>query len=800
MLSGLRILDLSDETAFLAGKILGDLGADVVKIEPPEGDPARRRGPYLGGVEDPERSLVWLALNTSKRGVTLDLDAESGRAKFRELARGADAVIESFAPGAMNVKGLGYETLAADNPRLVYCAVTPFGQTGPYAARRGHDLIVVASGGNAAVTGDPDRPPLRCSMPTGYYHAAGEAALGVAIGLYAREDTGRGQLVDVSMQECQLQSLLSLPGQHAIHGRKQARLGPRIGRTREIWRAKDGWVTFGLRGGPARAKNLAATAEWMREQGALPDWLAAMDWKTYDHNALSAEDIARLEDAFAAFFRGRGMRALYEEALERRILLAPCNDAKEILAEPQLRFRELFVTLDYPELGASIEHPGFFAKMQGDACRIRRRAPRLGEHNAEILDAPTAAVTFVPPPPVHAGRGIFEGLRYLEFGSGAAGPVAARYFSEQGARVVRVESALRPDFLRLLALTPNAAHGLNDAPMFVLLNPNKDSIALDLRNPEAIAVAKRLAAWADVICENFSPGVMQKLGLGYDVLRALNPRLVMLSASLFGQTGPERSYPGFGGQSSAIAGFNATTGWPDREPIGPFGTIVDSLAPRYVALAITAALLERRRTERGQYVDFSQIEAAVYTLSEMVVRQSGAGDTLIRRGNRDEVAVPSGTYACRGDRFVALQVWSDEEWSALARVLGSSDARFASAAGRRKHEDDLDGAIADFTRGRDAAELANELEAAGLEACAVEDEHDLLSDPQLAHRGHFTPLPHPHLGTVSTECSGMRLSASPPRLTRAAPDLGEHTRQVLERDLGMSAAEIDRIEKLGALK
>jgi crotonobetainyl-CoA:carnitine CoA-transferase CaiB-like acyl-CoA transferase len=221
-------------------------------------------------------------------------------------------------------------------------------------------------------------------MPTGYYHAAGEAALGVVMALYARETTGRGQLVDVSMQECQLQSLLSLPGQYAVHGRRQQRLGPRIGRTREIWRAKDGWVTFGLRGGPARVPNLIATAAWMKEQGALPDWLADLDWKTYDHNKLGEAEIARLEEAFASFFRDRTMRGLYEEALKRRILLAPCNDAKEILEHPQLRDRALFVTLEYPELGAKIEHPGFFARMAGDAVRIRRRAPRIGEHDGEI--------------------------------------------------------------------------------------------------------------------------------------------------------------------------------------------------------------------------------------------------------------------------------------------------------------------------------------------------------------------------------------------------------------------------------
>ncbi len=386
MLDGIRVLDLCDESGFLAGKILGDLGADVVKVEPPAGDPVRRRGPFLGGRPDPERSLAWLALNTSKRGITLDLGSQRGQALLRDLVRHTDVVLDTSAPGAMQARGLGYDALRADNPRLVYCAITPFGQTGPYASFRGHDLVVVAMGGNMHLTGHPDRPPVRCSMPTAYYHAAPEAALGVVMALYAREDSGRGQLVDVSLQETQLQSLLSFPAQFALHGRPSRRMGEHVGGLREIWRAKDGYVSFGLRGGPTRVRNLVATVAYMQECGMAPDWLRDYAWDAYNHNTLSREEIARLEEAFGAFFRTRTMRELYEQALERRILLAPCNDAKEILEHRQLRDRELFTNVDYPELGASIEQPDFFAR-SGESIHIRRRAPRLGEHNAEVFTA-----------------------------------------------------------------------------------------------------------------------------------------------------------------------------------------------------------------------------------------------------------------------------------------------------------------------------------------------------------------------------------------------------------------------------
>jgi benzylsuccinate CoA-transferase BbsE subunit len=388
MLSGLRALDLTDASGFLAGKILGDLGVDVVKVEPPSGDPARR-APFLGGVEDPERSLPWLALNTSKRGVTLDLDQPRGRELLRRLLPRFDVVLESgdLDALALESRGLGWESQREACPRLVWCSITPFGRSGPRARWRAGDLVVVAMGGNMLLTGDADRPPVRCTLPTSVYHSAPEAALGAVMALSAREETGRGQLVDVSMQECQLQSLLSAPGQFAASGRATRRGGARLGRTREIWAAKDGWVSFGLRGGPSRIPNLQASVAFMTECGMAPRWLREYDWGAYNHNTVSDGEIERLEEVFGAFFRSKTMRELYEEALRRRMLLAPCNDAREIAEHPQLRDRGLFVTLEYPELGAAleIEHPGGFAKTDGGELRIRRRAPRRGEHNAEVL-------------------------------------------------------------------------------------------------------------------------------------------------------------------------------------------------------------------------------------------------------------------------------------------------------------------------------------------------------------------------------------------------------------------------------
>jgi benzylsuccinate CoA-transferase BbsF subunit len=487
-------------------------------------------------------------------------------------------------------------------------------------------------------------------------------------------------------------------------------------------------------------------------------------------------------------------------------LLAPCNDAREIVEQAQLRARELYVTIDYPELGAAIEHPAFFAKASRSFIGIRGRAPQLGEHD----DVPWCRTRSEAPrgdaAPVQREGPCFQGLKVLELGAGAAGPVATGYFAEHGAHVIRVESAVRPDFLRMLHLTAanrDEPDILEKAPMFVLLNPNKDSLALNMKEPAAVEIAKQLAGWADVVSENFAPGVMAKWGLDAETLRALNPRLIVVSGCLFGQTGPQRSYPGFGGQGSAIAGFNHLTGRPDGDAHGPYATITDSLAPRYVATAVAAALLERDRSGEGQVIDVSQIETGVYSLSEVVVRYSANGEVEGRRGNRHERLAPHGVYPCRGDDcWIAIEVATDAEWQVLVDAMGVPGwvrDEHATVAGRLADEDALDAGIADWCRTHDPSELMATLQRAGVKACAVQSFADLHDDPQLAEREHWAEIEHPHLGPLRFERSGFRLSESPGEITRPGPGLGEHSRQILAQIVGLDEAEIDALIESGVI-
>jgi benzylsuccinate CoA-transferase BbsF subunit len=400
---------------------------------------------------------------------------------------------------------------------------------------------------------------------------------------------------------------------------------------------------------------------------------------------------------------------------------------------------------------------------------------------------------------------LFAGTTILELGAGAAGPVATRYFADHGATVVRVESRQRPDFLRTLRLTPTSPGGLDGAHHFAVLNANKLSVALNLSRPEGVAVARRLALRADAVAENFAPGAVAKWGLDYASLVKERPDLVMISTCLNGQTGPERHYPGFGGQGSALAGFNHLTGWPDREPVGPFGTITDSLSPRFAALLLASALLHRARTGEGQHIDLAQVEGGIVCLAESILSYTADGVVLTRLGNRSPHEAPHGVFPCAGnDRWIAIAVHDDDDWRRLVRALGApawaADPGLATTAGRLAAVDDVERRLAEWTRERAPATVAELLQAAGVDAAPVEDFADLHEDPQLAHRAHFRPVEHAVLGRHPVETHAMRFSAMEPGIRSAAPLLGEHTEHVLRDLLGMPRDEFERLRAAGVLE
>lgn len=391
LLSPYRVLDLSNELGFLCGKILGDLGADVVKIEPPGGEPARRLGPFYGDQPDPEKSLFWFGFNNNKRGITLNLESARGRELFSRLVAKADFVVETFTPGYLEGLSLGYASLAKIKPRLVFTSITPFGQTGPYCKFNASDIEIMALSGCMSLTGDPDRPPLRVTFPQSYGWTGSYAAMGALTAHYHRELTGEGQQVDVSAQACLLWAFSHAHTFWDLNRQLEKRAGSFMtgrsitgARMRVFWPCRDGYLNFIIYGGEAGRRTNQALVDWMDSKGMAPDFLKQKDWKTFDIAQVTQEEIDRMEEPIANFFKGVTKAEFFKEVVKRQMLGYPVASVKEIFADPQHQARNFWQRIEHPELRTAIDYPGGFAKFSDGACQIWRRAPLIGEHNQEI--------------------------------------------------------------------------------------------------------------------------------------------------------------------------------------------------------------------------------------------------------------------------------------------------------------------------------------------------------------------------------------------------------------------------------
>ena len=391
MIEEFKILDLTDEKGWLCGKILGDLGANVIKIEPPGGDPGRHRGPFYKKTPDPEKSLFWFALNANKRGITLNIASGEGRDILKKLVQEADCVIESFPVGMMKSLGFDYESLKKINPRVILTSISPFGQEGPHKDWKASDLVCMAMGGFLYLCGDPDRPPVGVSLPHGYFFAGADAAVGTMIAYYHREQTGRGQWVDVSIQQSVAMTCFnSVPWwqlQKVIQGRMGAfrKIGLFGGLVlRQTWPCKNGFVIFILTAGAFGARTNQLLTEWMDSEGVAPEFMKKMDWKTLDAKNMTPDFVKQFDEHVGKFFLDHTMEELYEGAVRKGMQLYPVSDCAALAASLQMKERHAWEPVEHPELGVTITYPGAWVKMSEANCHIRRRAPLIGEHNLEV--------------------------------------------------------------------------------------------------------------------------------------------------------------------------------------------------------------------------------------------------------------------------------------------------------------------------------------------------------------------------------------------------------------------------------
>ncbi len=403
------------------------------------------------------------------------------------------------------------------------------------------------------------------------------------------------------------------------------------------------------------------------------------------------------------------------------------------------------------------------------------------------------------------GRRGLEGLNILDFSWVVAGPVTTRLLGAHGATVVRVESMSRVDMCRSQVPMAGGVPGVNRSAVFDAFNNDKLSMALNLNKLRGLEIAKRLCKWADVVIENFTPGRMEKWGLSYRDLKKVNPRIIMVSLSMEGQTGPASKQAGFGTELQSLAGFTNLVRWPDRPPSPLSFAYTDFIVPWYAIVAIVAAIEHRERTGEGQHIDISQYEVGSFFLASVLMDYLCNGRIEQPRGNRCRYAAPHGVYPCKGDdRWCAIGVFDDSQWDSLCKVIGSNsltrEIRFRTLKGRQENETELDALISDWTVTQSAEEVVHRMQSEGVPAGVVADGRDLHSDPQLLHRQHFHTLVHPELGAHSYEMPSWRLSKTPCEIRRPSPCLGEHTEYVCTEILGMADNEFIELLNEGILE
>ena len=395
MLTPYRVLDLSDERGFLCGRVLADLGAEVIKVEAPGGVKCRDAGigPFYQDIPTPERNLYCLLYNLNKKGITLNIGVSDGREIFKKLVEGSDFVIESFEPGYMESLGLGYSELSKVNPRVILTSITPFGQTGPYRDYKACDLTLMAAGGLMSMTGEPDRPPMRISAPQSYLLAGVQAAAATLTAHHYQQLTGEGQHVDVSAQECVFSTLANIIPLWEVSQVNFKRVGSFLAgrgaagtKQRMIYPCKDGAVLYMVLGGRIGAPSNIRVVEWMNEEGKADDFITNWSWEEYDFAVTTPETQEHLEEYFERFFITHTKAEIYKEGLKRGFMVAPVSTPKDVVENPQLQERGFWVKVEHPELGCELTYPGTFYKSSEVEFKVQQRSPVIGEHNLEIYE------------------------------------------------------------------------------------------------------------------------------------------------------------------------------------------------------------------------------------------------------------------------------------------------------------------------------------------------------------------------------------------------------------------------------
>lgn len=806
-LSNITVIEFGDGIAVAyCGALLAACGAQVIKIEAPiDGDSVRFLPPFRKGAPGGEASGMHAFLNARKKSVTLAMDDPKQAASAFHLAICADVVLEGFGAGAADAYGLGYEALRSANPNLVMSSLSWFGADGPRTRWQGTDAIAQALSGFLYPIGPAEGPPV---IPGGYnaqITAGLTSFIALMVGLVNVEAGRGGAYIDQSVLEAQLTYTETTGVRAAYDNAITLRKGlnkfaPTYPQT--VYPAADGWIGV----------TVLTPAQWSAccEMLGAPELTNDPRFRTAKERCDRADDLDRV---LKPLFLKRNAHEWFHEGQARRVPLALVPSLGEMLELDHFRGREVWANYGHPELG-EFAAPVIPWKLSASPLHRGGVAARLGQHTETISAANWQLDRFRPESAIRSKKGVSESgemrplreMKIVDFTMGWSGPLATRHLADMGAEVIKIEACKYPDWWRGWDYSPESIDNkeYEKSPAFNQINRNKLGVAIDLSNRLGRNLALNLIKRADAVIENQATGVMDKLGLGYDILREVNPSLVMLSLPAFGAVGPWSTYRGYGSTVEHGAGLPHLTGEENGPPVQTHVAYGDACGGLNAAAALLTAFYHRAKTGQGQRVEISQVECIMQLGIHGGITQGMTGIPPARTGNRHPVFVPHGCFPCQeSDSWLVVAISRDEQWPRLAETIGRLDLAekeiLKGPSGRRSHEAEIEKAIAEWsvTMQRDSAmEL---LQKNGVPAASVLRGSELLTEPGLIERGYWSDVERAIVGFKPHPLTPWRYDGKRAPIHRPAPLLGEHNALVLSQMLGLSGDEIASLERCGVI-
>ncbi|MCY3634580.1 MAG: CoA transferase [bacterium] len=787
-LDGVRVVDLGWGIAGgYATKLLADAGAEVVKVELPEGDPLRGYSASFSPIDD--HGPLFGFLNTTKSGVVLDYRTPGGRSQLLDLYATAELVVERSEPGELETLEVGWEALADRRPDATMVSVSNFGRGGPWSQRPATEFTLMAIAGSTATRGQPGRTPFNAGGRIGEWMGGVTAAVAATAALRRARRTGLGDHVDLSLLETITPTCTNV---QTLWGSFTGEYDTRIAlEVPSVEPTRDGYVGFCI-----------FTGQQWQDFTVLvghPEWADDPQLGTMGGRIAAGESIA---EAIREWTSARTTEEVVSEAVLLRIPVAPIGNGANLPGFDQFAHRGVYV----PNPAGGSVQPRVPYRNTAHPSVAFRPAPRLGQHTREVLEKlahgpksnaagrregtdPTASPDALP----------LDGVRVVDMTAFWAGPFGALVLATLGADVIHIESIQRPDGMRFgSARTPADDQWWEYGPTFHHANVGKRSVTLDLTRPEGMDLLHRLIGVSDALVENFSPRVMDQFGLDWDTVHELNSRLVMVRMPAFGLDGPWRDRVGFAQTMEQVSGMCWLSGYPDAAPQLARGPS-DPLAGLHAAYAVICGLHARERTGSGSFVEATMVETALNAAAEQVLEYSATGHLMEREVNHHPYACPQGVYACSDGRHVALSVETSQHWEALVAAAPELelDRIPASAvlADRFAVRHEFDERLSRWCAGLLAADIVERLIGFGVPAAEVEMSRVGDRNPQVNARGFYEAVEHPLAGTHRFPAMPVRFGRQPDRwFTRPAPTLGEHNAEILGDLLGVDGDELARLE------